>query len=165
MTPALTKHFGFLALLALLLAGCDKRASSRGEQIQVHKHEHKPLHHGTPVVLGDEEYHLELVLDPAAGRMQAYVMDGELENFVRIQAQSFNIAARLPGREEILKLIAVPNNATGEKVGDTSLFETQAEWLKKTSSFEAVIKAVEVRGKSYQNVPFNFPKGNDKDKP
>jgi hypothetical protein len=156
-------YFGFLVLVALLLAGCDKKSTLPPAQPQVRKHEHKPPHHGTPVVLGDEEYHVELVLDAALGTMQAYVMDGELENFIRILAESFEIAVNRPGGGEILKFKAVPNNATGEKVGDTSMFEAQADWLKTTGNFEAVIKALEVRGKEYQNVPFNFPKGNDKD--
>jgi len=75
--------------------------------------------------------------------------------------ESFEVTARLPGREEVLAFKAVPNTATGETVGDTSMFETQADWLKTQPSFDGVLKQVTVRGNSFSNVVFNFPKGNE----
>ncbi|HSY20010.1 MAG TPA: hypothetical protein VK815_16820 [Candidatus Acidoferrales bacterium] len=153
-----------IGLAAGFIGGCSKTENvpATGDGM-VHKHEHHPPHHGTPVVLGDEEYHVELVLDAAAGKLQAYVLDGELENFIRIEPESFDITAKVPGRDETLTLKAVANSATGEKIGDTSLFEAQADWLKTLTSFDAAIKEINVRGKSYTNVVFNFPKGNDAD--
>ena len=53
------------------------------------------------------------------------------------------------------------NTATGEKVGDTSQFEAQADWLKTTDTFDGVIKELTVRTKTYKDVKFNFPKGSD----
>ena len=144
-----------------LLAGCGRQPPAPGSAAQ--KHEHHPPHGGTPVVLGHEEYHLELVLDAPAGRLDAYVLNGEMENFVRIKAESFEIAAQLPDRPEVLVMNAVANRATGETVGDTSMFQTQADWLKHASSFDGVLKQLAVKGSTYQNVAFNFPKGNDTD--
>ena len=95
--------------------------------------------------------------------MQAFVLDGELENFIRVPAASIEIDAQVPGREEKLTLRAVPNPATGETLGDTSLFETQADWLKTTPTFDAALKEIGIRGKTYSNVKFNFPKGSDED--
>ena len=152
-----------LALAAGFFSGCSKSETAAPKTEAVHKHEHHPPHHGTPVVLGDEEYHIELVRDAAAGRLQAFVLDGELENFIRIQPTSFDIAAKFSGHSETLTLKAVPNSATGETVGDTSLFEAQANWLKTETNFDAALVAVNVRGKNYTNVVFNFPKGNDAD--
>ena len=157
-----------IALISLTLAagffcGCSKTENAAPKTEAVHKHEHHPPHHGTPVVLGDEEYHIELVRDGAAGKLQAFVLDGELENFIRIQPESFDIAARISGRDETLTLKAVANSATGETVGDSSLFEAQADWLKTATNFDAAIKEINVRGVSYTNVVFNFPKGNDAD--
>ena len=153
-----------LLLVASDLCGCSKPDETTTPKSEaVHKHEHHPPHGGTPVVLGDEEYHVELVLDAAAGKLQAFVLDGEMENFVRVPAESIEIDAQVSGREEKLNLHAVPNTATGEKVGDTSLFETQADWLKTTPTFDATLKEITVRGKTYSNVKFNFPKGNDED--
>ena len=157
----------FLPILLIaavgLLPACKEKPSESARPAAVAKHEHKPPHHGTPVVLGDEEYHVELVLDAPAGKLQAFVMDGELENFVRIPAGSFQIVAAVAGRKEILVFTPIANHATGEKVGDTSLFEAQADWLKTTTNFDAELQELEVRSKKYQSVPFNFPKGNDKD--
>ena len=96
---------------------------------------------------------------PPTGKLQAFVLDGELENFVRVPAESMEIDAQVSGHEEKLNLLAVPNNATGEKVGDTSLFETQADWLKTTPTFDAVLKEITVRTKTYTNRDIQLPKG------
>jgi hypothetical protein len=154
-----------LALAVGLFGGCERQPSRAPQQTSEHRHEHKPPHHGTPVVLGKEEYHVELVLDAAAGRLQAYIMDGELENFVRLPDQSFVVTARLAGKEEVLTFQAIANNVTGEKVGDTALFEAQADWLKTNAAFDGVLRRLTVRGTTYENVTFNFPKGNDTDEP
>lgn len=153
-----------VAVTVISLCGCSKSDNSAAPKTEVvHKHEHHPPHGGTPVVLGEEEYHVELVLDPAAGKLQAFVLDGEMENFVRIAAKEVEIDAQVAGRDEQLKLMPVPNTATGEKVGDTSEFEAQADWLKSATNFDATLKEINVRGKTYSNVKFNFPKGNDED--
>ena len=43
------------------------------------------------------------------------------------------------------------------------MFEAHANWLKTVTNFDAVIQEINVRGKGYTNVVFNFPKGNDTD--
>lgn len=158
------KNLGLAIAMASVFSGsigC-KDANQRPEGIATpHKHEHVAPHGGTPVVLGVEEAHLEFVLDAAAGKLQAYVMDGHLENFVRITAESFTVTVRRGSAAEALTFKAVASGATGERVGDSSLFETRAEWLKSTSSFDATIDSLTVRGKTYENVKFNFPKGNE----
>jgi hypothetical protein len=93
--------------------------------------------------------------------MLAYVFDGELENFVRIANETFRV--EIKEQPEPLIFRAVPNTATGETVGNTSLFEAQSDWLQANKNFDAVLKTVTVKGKKYENIPFNFPKGNDTD--
>jgi hypothetical protein len=148
-----------LSALIALATACDSRpdAAADGEGS---RHHHEPPHGGTAVVLGDEEYHLEFVLDAATGRMQVYLLSAHMENFVRISAESFAVTARLGEREATLIFKAVANNATGETVGDTSLFEAQADWLSTNKSFDAVLKEITIKGKRYENVAFNFPNGN-----
>jgi hypothetical protein len=161
-----TRLFRLPILLALFVgvwSGCDRKPQDAPGQATARHHEHKPPHQGTPVVLGSEEYHVELVVDRPAGKIQAYILDGEMENFVRIQAESFEVRAALPDGPKTLALKAVPNNATGEKTGDTSMFETRADWLKTNATFDATLPELTVRGRAYRNVPFNFPKGNDTD--
>lgn len=160
-----------LATLFLALAACSKPGSKSaaaddphaGRDHAAHKHEHIPPHGGTPVVLGEETYHLELVRDAATGKLSLYVMDGELENFVRINAPSIEIVATIAGKPTPLLLQPVPNSLTGEKPGDTSLFEVTADWLKTTANFDAILTNIEIRGTPFTAVAFNFPKGNDKD--
>ena len=161
------RRFALLAVgLAFgLFTGCERQPAHAPQQPTVSHHEHKPPHHGTPVVLGKEEYHVELVLEAPAGRLRAYILDGELDNFVRVPAESFAVAAMLDGKEEVLMFKAVANDATGEKVGDTSLFEAQADWLKTNAAFDGVLRRLTVRGTTYENITFNFPKGNDTDEP
>lgn len=145
-----------------LLAGCGERAPSVPPSDAAHMHKDVPPHGGTAVALG-EDYKLELVLDAPAGKLDAYVFDGEFENFVRIAMESFEMTARLPGREEALSFKAVPNAATGETAGDTSMFEAQADWLKTQPTFDGVLRQVTVRGNTFTNVTFNFPKGTETD--
>jgi hypothetical protein len=149
-----------LAALALLAAGCSRSESAAD---QPHKHVHHPLHGGTPVVLGDEVYHIEMVLDQKEGKLQAYVFDGELENFIRSGVPSIEIDASVGGETKVLVLSAVANPATGETVGDTSLFEGRADWLRTTGDFDAVLKTITIRGTTFTDVKFNYPRGNDTD--
>ncbi len=152
-----------LVVLAFLLvtAACSRPAASPAATAP--RHEHHPPHGGTPVVLGAELYHLELVRDPVDGRLRAYVLDGELENFIRIAAPTLDLSVTVAGQSHPLGLSAVANPATGESVGDTSCFEGQADWLKTTPTFDAVLARVEIRGTTFTAVAFNFPAGNDRD--
>ena len=126
-----------------------------------HKHEHTPPHGGAPVVLGDEEFHLEFVREAAAGKLQLYVLDGHLDKFLRIAVPAIEVTATIGGVPQTLAFQPVANPATGEKAGDTSLFEAQADWLKTATNFDAVVKLVDVKGKAFKDVRFNFPKGNE----
>jgi hypothetical protein len=143
----------FFALASVLLTGCGQKSGDIPAQLHVAV----PPHGGTPMALGDD-YQIEWVLDAAAGKLQAYVMDGEMENFVRIAPPSFDVTAKLPDGEKVLHFAAIPNSATGEKVGSTSLFEAQADWLKTTKSFAAVVREINVQGTAFSNAAFTIPK-------
>ncbi|MET0262159.1 MAG: hypothetical protein ABW223_04625 [Rariglobus sp.] len=155
---------GLLALVVSLglVSACSKNEKPKGANNGAHHHhEHVAPHGGTLVVLGDEAFHLELVRDAEAGRLEAYVMDGELEKFIRLPLASFEMTASVNGVTQTLMFKPVANAATGETAGDTSLFSVEAEWLKTHASFDAVITAITVRGTTFTAVQFNFPKGND----
>jgi hypothetical protein len=150
-----------LALLVVLLAaGCGRHAESNDGKAG-HRHEHHAPHGGTAVVLGEEAFHLECVLDAAAGKLSVYVLDGEMENFVRIGAPSFEIVARVGEEARTLVFSPVANPATGETVTDTALYEASAPWLRTTPSFDAVLRSIVIRGREFRDVPFNFPRGNE----
>ena len=165
--PMKNRGSQILALVALAslacLTGCAKRIESSAPTSASRKHEHKPPHGGTPVVLGKEVYHIEFVLDAADGKLQAYIFDGEMENFIRSALASFEVNAVVNGAPQSLLFRAVANAATGETVGDTALFEAQADWLKSANEFDGRLKSITIRGSTFDEVKFNFPKGNDQD--
>ncbi len=160
MNPGFSIAAAFLILL-LGVTSCRDSGKQAGGSADSSGHVHTPPHGGTAVVLGSEDYHLEFVLDPTAGALVAYVLDGHMENFIRIAAPSFTVTARVAGKDGTLDFQAVASSATGEALGDTAQFAAQAEWLKQTQEFDAVISTIAIRGRTFTNVMFNFPKGND----
>jgi hypothetical protein len=126
-------------------------------------HQPIPPHRGTPVELGDEQFTIELVREPASGTLRAYILDGEMESFIRIAARQLDLEVQRPDREETLTLKPVADLATGETVGDTSLFEARADWLKSADTFKGVLKNLKIQDQVFKSVEFSFPKGNAKD--
>jgi hypothetical protein len=153
----------FAACFIVAVAACSKSGPATPAAAPAAKHEHHAPHGGTPVVLGAEIYHLELVLDPAAGKLSAFVLDGEMENFIRVKQPSFEVVATAGGASHTLAFRAVADSATGETVGDTALFEASADWLKSAKNFAGILTSLDVRGTVFTGVAFNFPKGNDQD--
>ena len=117
-------------------------------------HQHESVHGGTAVELGTHEFNLDVVFDGTNGRLAAYVMSGHMDGFIRLPAESFEFVGRLPAGDATLILKAVANQATGEKVGDTSLFAVQSDALKGLAGFDAVLKRLSIRGKSCENIAF-----------
>ena len=156
--------FSLAALvIAFVFSGCSKSTPATAAPETPAKHEHHPPHGGTPVVLGDEAYHLELVRDAGAGKLTAYVLDSEMEEFIRVKAATFEVVATVAGAKQTLTFRAVANAATGETIGNSSQFEAQADWLKSTATFDGSLTSLEIKGTAFAAVAFNFPKGNDKD--
>jgi hypothetical protein len=155
------KRISLPALLALLLCvllgtACSKKSRSH-DHAHGH-HEHVAPHGGTLVELGEHQFNLELVQDVTAGTLTAYLLDGHAENFVRVTLPAFTMVATVNGTPQTLAFRALDNAATGEKLGDTSAFLAQADWLKTVKQFEGVIPALELRGATFTNVSFAFPK-------
>ena len=126
-------------------------------------HQAVPPHHGTPVELGDEQFTIELVREPTSGTLRAYVLDGEMESFIRIAARELDLQVQMPGRQETLTLKPVADLATGETAGDTSLFEARADWLKSADTFKGVFRNLKIQDQMFKSVEFSFPEGNAKD--
>ena len=108
-------------------------------------HAHHAPHGGTLVLLGDHGtgFHLELLLDEN-GTLEAYVLDGEAENFVRISQEEFEIETKgEEGAEKTISLEAVADPATEETVGDTSFFRAN-EQVEGITSFEGNLKSLSI---------------------
>ena len=134
------------------------------------EHRHVAPHGGTLVELGPELAHVELVLDPGAGKLTAYVLDGEAENAVRIQAHQLELSLRdvkrgpgFTAQPQTSKVVleAIGNVLTGETPGDTSQFEAETPTLTGVLAFQGALTRLEVRGAAFERVTFSFPAGNE----
>jgi hypothetical protein len=153
-------HFQIVALLAgiVLWAGCGQNQQQPARQAQPQHHHHDPLFGGTLVELGDHEYNIEFVHHPEEQMMEAYILDGHASNFVRIPAQRFEVIVKIPGEPgQTLVFEAVTRTETGETVGNTALFQAEADWLAQVNSFDGILKEITIRGKQYQGIAFTFP--------
>jgi hypothetical protein len=141
-----------LAGVVLALAGCSKKeatASAAG-------HHHHAPNGGMLVELGEHQFNLEIKFDEARGVLQAWVLDGHAENFVRIAQSGLEVQATAPDRARVLDFVAVANTMTGETAGDTALFEVPAEWLRTAKAFDGRLKAITVRGVTFNDVAFRY---------
>ena len=128
---------------------------------QVSAHEHHPPHHGTLVVLGEEFSHVELLLDPATGQLDAFILDGEAENPVRISQSSLQIRIKGKAKDWVLKLKPISNSLTGETRGDTSQYQAVSSRLKGATKFQGEIIYIKAKGTDFKNVWFLYPEGNE----
>jgi hypothetical protein len=145
----------FFVVALGLASGCGQKGSSGSGS---GGHVHTAPHGGFLVEVGDHAYNVELVRDADAGKLTAYVLDGHAENFVRLALPSFDLVAITGGEKKSLTLRAVANAATGETVGNTSQFEAQADWLKKSGEFPGTITALEIKGTTFRDIAFYLKK-------
>jgi len=144
-----------VAAVATALTGCDSHDHAQHSSGGGHKHE--SAHGGVAVELGEHEFQLDFLAEPATGTLKAWVMDAHAENFVRVTNLSWVVRVETPGGAKELELQAQANATTGEKVGETSQFEGRADWLKGMERFKAEVPSLEVRGKRYVKVGFEYP--------
>lgn len=160
-----------IVLLASLLllsyaTGCRDQQDSHGHShngADAHSHgndgDHAPPHGGTPVVIADDVFHLELVLDTSTPKMQAYVLDGHLEKYVEVMETNFVLHAKSGAITEQLSFLRLPAETSGNLASKSSLFEAKAVWLKNVKEFDGHIPVIALGGKSFTNISFSFPKG------
>lgn len=156
----------FLNFAALtLLASCsvendpsDASNHNNHAKSPIHKHQHVPPHGGAVVVLGEELYHLEFVLDEESASLHCYVLDGHMENFIRIQDPKLILEVE-PNKTVVLT--PVVRRATGESVGNTSHFSARLNWAKERKRFAAVLQEITIQGNRFENVAFRYPEGNE----
>lgn len=156
----------FLTLFYVSGCGTDhnqlKSENHSHDHSEHHAHHHEPPHGGTVFRLGDELYHLEWVKDTEAGIMRCYVLDGHMENFVRIQQKAFEVSIPQADSDLLIWIFnAVENRATGEKVGDTSEFHASLSELTDQNKFEGKLLKVHIRGQEFENIDIKFPEGNE----
>jgi len=146
--------FAALVSCLALVTGCrdSQQADSQGRS-------HGPPHGGTPVNVAEHKYHLELVRDATNGVMQAYVLDGDLHDFIRVPESNFELVAKLGGQTERLEFQRMTNAMSPSPADPSFLFEARAEWVKSATNFEGLIPSITLKGQTFTNVAFPFPKG------
>ena len=161
----------FLSLIVLIFAlsqvGCGdeggqvhEHSHAEGENHHYEPHYHEPPHGGAGVTLGNEDAHIEFLADAEEGTVTAWFFKPHMEQYLRMELESFEVLVKRSEGETKLMFEALANPGTGETVGNTSQFVANAEWLGKAETFDAVIPEITVLGKTYNNLEFNYPKGN-----
>ena len=101
----------FVTLALLAAAGCAKKEAPAHDHGPGHAH--TAPHGGVLVELGDHAAALELRFDAARGVLQAWVLDGHAENFVRIAQPRFEVEARSGETGRLLDFVAALERALG----------------------------------------------------
>ena len=150
---------GVLGVLFLALVACGESSTSDPpvEPPAHQHHEHHAPHGGSLQVLGDEFAHVELVVDPASGRITAYVLDGEAQHPIRVTHDALNLTIGA----DVVVLRAVASELTGETVGDTSQFEGVSGKLRAMPQFEGTLETITVRCVQFDAVRIGHPGGNE----
>jgi hypothetical protein len=144
-----------LTIAALLTAACGQTARPAASAPAT-EHQHHAPHGGALVELGGEFAHVELVLEPEAGTLTAYVLDGEAEESVRLKQPSLTVEIKTPGSSgaQILELQAQANILTGETVGDSSEFSITHPLLRDARHIAGRITDIVVKGREFRDVNF-----------
>ena len=117
-------------------------------------HAHTAPHWGVLVELGDHFAFLEVVLDPDAGSLTAYVLDAGAEQAVRIAQPSISVTFETPQAlaGHTLVLAAKANVLTGETVGDTSEFSVMHPAFKGKTMLAALVGELTVKGQPFKDL-------------
>jgi hypothetical protein len=144
-----------------------------GEAEAEHEHHHhhadKGPHGGALVAIGADDAHVELVLDGETGKLTAYVLDGEAEKPVAIKQASLQLGITLPDEDagektkgglpkDVFPLMLA---AVDPQDGKASEFSGTADELKGVEHFDAALTSISVGDKSFKNVSFSYPEGNE----
>jgi len=138
-------------------AACGRVAppDSSEPSASVATHQHRAPHGGVLVELGAEFAHVELVLDPDAGSLTAYVLDGEAEESIRLKQPSLKVALENGSQSALqLELPARADLLTGETVGDSSEFSVTNPSLLHRTILKGRIADVTVKGQVFRDIPF-----------
>lgn len=148
------------AALLLLAAACGDGHdhAEHADEPHAEAHLHVAPRGGALVVLAEETAHVEVVPDPATGRLSLYVLGPHAERPVRVAQAEIAVTLDVAGTEHRVALPAVANELTGETVGDTSEFSADVEALKGVETFSGRIEEISARGATYTAVPFTYPR-------
>ena len=159
-----------LLISALLIFSCHKH-----DHDEDHDHDHKDdKHHGhahdedgncvheapnggSMISYGNDFAFIEFLLDNKTGTMTAFIYAGHSVTPQKIKDET--ITLNLASGEEKNQLILKPevSELTKNKVGDSSKFVGQSDWLKGKEKFDIWVEPVTIKGVKQKQVHFVFP--------
>jgi hypothetical protein len=136
-----------LATTLILATGCSRSDPTQGSGLVA-------PHGGTLVALGDQQYHLEVVLDRRTGMLRVHVLDAQAKDFVRVDWRTLELTFRLEAGLEAIVLNAMATDGTGDGVGNTATFAGVAPWLQRGAALDGVVPALTIQGQSLPSTTF-----------
>lgn len=126
-----------------------------------HAHAHTAPHGGSLVCVGEHLAHLEWVLNPDAGTLDLYVLDGGASAGVRVAAPQVELAVQPTrdgqpaGERFTVQLAGRASALTGEKEGDTSHFSVTAAALRGVREFSGEVAGLTIKGVRFEGLTFD----------
>lgn len=123
------KRILLFAVIATFSMTCQMQAQQKGT---AHKHtsakhaEHGP-HDGDLLEVGNEEYHIEVVVNEEEKTIALYVLDQNVEKPVAIEAEHILVNFKRQGKPQQIKIAAKPQETDAK--GITSCFAGQSNEL------------------------------------
>ena len=141
----------------LSFLGCSDHAHKHGSL-----HVHQPLRGGVLYELGKHGsgHNFELVTNEK-GQLELFVLDAHAENYVRISQKQIDLEIiNSNGPVTVLPLHAIADSATGETVGNTSLFRS-ISGIADLLPLSATLTSLKIGSSHYEKVSIEFS-GNPK---
>lgn len=117
-----------------------------------HGHHHHAPHHGSLTMLGDHVAQIELVVDADAGKLDAYILDGEAEKPLVVDDKDLSLSVKLPEGKEPLELKLAPADAAKPEEG----FTVQNDQLKGVKSLEGTIASLKIGDKTHEKIAVSY---------
>ena len=147
----------FCSILLSLTWGCSDDMKNGGNSEGGHVHQ--AMRGGILMELGPHGsgHNLELLLNNK-GEFEIFILDAHAENYVRIEQSTIEL--NLADNNRTITLNAIPDPATGETVGNSSLFRT-SQSVENLLPIKAEMVNVAIGSSNYLNTPLSFS-GNPK---
>lgn len=117
-----------------------------------HGHHHHAPHHGSLTMLGEHVAQIELVVDAEAGKVEAYILDGEAEKPLTVDQTDLELVVTLPEATEPITLKLTPADAAKQEDG----FVAQDDKLKGAKAFKATITSLKIKDQAHEKVAVEF---------
>lgn len=120
-----------------------------GQSHEAHDHAEKGPHGGAIFAMGDEDYHIELVLDEKRGQVTIVLLDSAAKQLVAIEEPHMLVNVRSAGQPQQFKL--VPLYPEGQSGGPAAMYAiVSPELMQAIHSHNAVVRVVvKIAGKAY----------------